>query len=221
MKLRLLSPILFLSALLSGRAEIILNPGDVWEYSITNLNPLGGLYAPGSPFGHLNLNFNSFPSGTLQWEAYDNVGILLDSGTVNGTGQTGQQMEEYFNTWSTSWHDTLSGKVRLTMLSGHCALGSVYIVSTVLDNPSTMRWQGFTATLTETSPPPRLVAQSLTNAVALSWWTNGTTGYVLETANTLTANQWNIVPTAPVISSNRYVVNVGTNASAAYFRLRK
>jgi hypothetical protein len=65
------------------------------------------------------------------------------------------------------------------------------------------------------------MVQSLPNAAALSWWTNGTTGYVLESANLLATNQWTNVLVVPVVVSNRYQVTVGTNANAAYFRLRK
>ena len=110
--------------------------------------------------------------------------------------------------------------MRLTMLTGACTVASV-VPNTTTFGSVPNRWSTYSATTTSNSPQPRLVAQRLTNAVALSWWTNGTTGYVLETENVLATNQWTVVPTAPVIVSNRYVVTVGTNDSAAYFRLRK
>ena len=141
----------------------------------------------------------------------------MGSGLVTGGGAGGGLL----GGWSWAWQDR-NGTLRLTMLTGSCSVASVYIEASrpAAVNPLN-RFEVYAASVSFTSPPPRLVAQRLPGAVEVSWWTNGTTGYVLESANALATNQWAVVPASPVVVSNRYVVNVGTNESAAYFRLRK
>jgi hypothetical protein len=216
MKLRLLSFFLLLHAALGTRAQIVLNERDVWDYHFTSMNLLSANGIFGSPSGQLTIGIDSFPSGTLKWEVWDGVaiGTPMGSGLITPTAGAG-----IVGAWSFAWQD-FEGSVRLTMLTGSCTVASVRANAT---RPASLpsRWDTFTSLATSNSPPPRLLAQRLTNAVAVSWWTNGTTGYVLESANAIPTNQWTVVPLAPVVVSNRYVVNVATNESAAYFRLRK
>ena len=216
MKTFFLSLLLVLSTGLPGRAQIILNEGDVWDYHFTSMKLVSANGIFGSPSGQLAIYFDSFPSGTLKWEVLEGAAdaSFIASGLLTPASGSG-----IVGAWSFRWQD-LEGSVRLTMLTGACTVASV-VPNTTTYGSVPNRWSTYSATTTSNSPQPRLVAQRLTNAVALSWWTNGTTGYVLETENVLATNQWTVVPTAPVIVSNRYVVTVGTNDSAAYFRLRK
>jgi hypothetical protein len=60
----------------------------------------------------------------------------------------------------------------------------------------------------------------LSNAVEVSWWTNGTAAYVLESTNVLKSGEWHATVTLPSVVSNRNVVTLGPTGQV-YFRLRK
>jgi hypothetical protein len=218
MILRHLAFLLLLVATPFCRAQVALNPGDVWIGAFSTVpffSASSGGFSHASS-GGLELSFSSFPSGTVKFELYEGspVGPPAASGLVNGGGPGGGFVGGAGNLWQ-----DLAGTVRLTMLTGQCV---VSVVSVVIKRPTGPNSSdNFRGNLGLTSAPPALAVQRLPSDQAVSWWTNGSTGYVLETANNLPTNQWSVVPAAPVIVSNRYMVNVGTNASAAYSRLRK
>ena len=219
MKSRLILFSLLLATVLVGHAQLVLNPGDVWTYSFSTMGfNSTTIRSGGQPnYGLLTMTFSSFPSGaTLQYEMFEGApaGSSFRSGliTSGGTFSTGPA-----NTWQ-----DLNGSVRLSMLTGACTVASVAF-GAGLSNPQNPqnRIDTYSAGASLTSPPPRLVVRRLTNAAEVSWWTNGTAGFVLERTNVLpmTVTTWPTAP-SPVTISNRYAVSVSATGQS-YFRLRK
>ncbi|HWD90880.1 MAG TPA: hypothetical protein VG938_00895 [Verrucomicrobiae bacterium] len=77
---------------------------------------------------------------------------------------------------------------------------------------------GWSLTIT-TAPVLLSIARQQTNAI-LSW-TNGATGYTLQTTPSLKPAAWANVPTAPVEVSGRFVVTNGMGSGRAFYRLIK
>jgi tartrate-resistant acid phosphatase type 5 len=65
---------------------------------------------------------------------------------------------------------------------------------------------------------PRLHVQFTNSSIRVSWPTNGTSAFALQSAMALPGT-WTNVAQAPVVSGTRYTVNVSTTGSRAFFRL--
>ena len=69
---------------------------------------------------------------------------------------------------------------------------------------------------------PGVSVSMLPDAVQIAWPTNGTDGYVLESATGFPAGSWTLVAQTPTISGNRKVVTLLHNGqSQRFFRLRR
>ena len=206
--------LLLTGSLAWGAQRLALNPGDVYSYSFTNMNFTGMGTSYGSFYGAISITFAGFSAGSqLKYEIFEDTNQinLLKNGVI-GSGA-------YFSTSiANAWQD-LNGSVRLTMQAGACTISDFSCIACLpSSDPNKMDSYGNGAPLT--SPSPRLVAARLTDTMQFSWWTNGATGFVLESTNVLTTGTWPAVVLAPAVISNRYVVTtnmIGQN----YFRLRK
>jgi tartrate-resistant acid phosphatase type 5 len=67
---------------------------------------------------------------------------------------------------------------------------------------------------------PCLVIDLTNNAVRLSWPTNTSSGFVLQSATAL-MNTWTNVAQTPAVSGNRYTVILARDAPRRFFRLRR
>jgi hypothetical protein len=66
----------------------------------------------------------------------------------------------------------------------------------------------------------RLTAQRVANQILLGWPVSAS-GYVLESALSLSLPQWQSVNGTPQVQSNSYVLNLPATNAASFFRLRR
>jgi hypothetical protein len=78
----------------------------------------------------------------------------------------------------------------------------------------------FTDVVTLTIPPPSLTATRLANSIQITWPTNSSAGYVLQTASVVNTTSWGAVGGVTTSGAN-YTVTVPFTSTPAYFRLKK
>jgi hypothetical protein len=205
---------------LSTSAQLILNPRDVWTHSFEDLPFIGeykifpgdlreGIFsftiAPGTFESGARLYFEMFEGGAS--------GTAIASGTI--TTQPGGPITVHS---PYTWQDQ-AGTVRFTMVTGACTVASVRFEARVPNGPT--YFNVYSTNFIPAPIPPRLAVVRLENAVEISWWTNGSFGYVLEATNVLRSGAWPALPQTPDVIGRRNVVTVGLAGQEEYFRLRK
>jgi hypothetical protein len=218
MNLRLISCALLFSFAFFCRAQLVLNPGEVWTHSFATLPYLStSPRPPGLPnYGSLELTFGSFTSGsTLQYEMFE--GAATGSPVRSGLITSGA----YFVTAPANIWGDLNGAVRLSMLTGGCTVASVALGAArpSAANPVN-QMDRYGEILTPTASAPELAIRSVASQIEISWQTNGASSYVLESTNVLNSGAWPAVPGTPTVVGDRYVVTVSPSQQG-YFRLRK
>jgi hypothetical protein len=204
---------------LSTSAQLALNPGDAWTNSFNQL-PFIGEYKifPGDlreGIFSFTIAPGTFESGSvLYFELFEGgpFGAPRESGTV--TTEPSQPVTIHS---SFTWQD-IAGSVRFTMVTGSCTVASVELGARVPNGPT--YFNVYSTNFTPAPLAPRLQVLRLSNAVQISWWTNGSSGYVLESTNLLRSGVWPAAPVIPTVVARRHVVTVGW-IGQQYFRLRK
>ncbi len=204
---------------LSASAQLFLNPHDVWTHSFDEI-PFADEYKifPGD----LREGVFSFAieSGTfevgakLYFEIFEGApgGIPRESGTI--TTEPSQPVTIHS---SFTWQD-LAGSVRFTMVTGSCTVASVELGARIPNGPS--YFNVYSTNFVPAPLAPRLQVIRSGNVVEISWWTNGSLGYTLESTNVLRSGVWPTTAQIPVVSGRRYVVTADLSEQE-YFRLRK
>ncbi len=204
---------------LSASAQLVLHQHDVWTNSFNELPFIGeykifpedlreGIFsftiAPGTFEGGSELHFELFEGGP--------VGAPRESGTVTTEPSQPVIIHSPF-----TWQD-VAGSVRFTMVTGSCTVASVEFRAKVPNGPT--YFNVYSTNFTPAPLAPRLQVLRYSNAVQISWWTNGSAGYVLESTNVLQSGAWPAVLQIPTVIARRHVVTVSL-AGQEYFRLRK
>jgi hypothetical protein len=209
----------FAASALSTSAQLVLNPHDVWTNSFNEL-PFIGEYKifPGDlreGIFSFTIAPGTFESGSeLYFEVFEGGpgGAPRESGTVTTEPSQPVTIHSPF-----TWQD-VAGSVRLTMLTGSCTVASVELGARVPNGPN--YFNVYSTNFTPAPIAPRLQVVRYSNAVQISWWTNGSSGYVLESTNVLRSGVWPAASLISTVVARRHVVTVGS-AGQQYFRLRK
>ena len=209
--------LLFIS-MLSARAQLVLNANESAWLSFSNL-PYCCL-SQGYVSAQGNLNFTgTFESNTLVRLELFNTDTPTGVPEVDTT-TTGPWVSPFYwlNGFHTLWPN-LRGSIRFTVLTGACTIASV--TPTVVKNYFPTGSQNvYRSALVPAPNAPRLYFLRPTNAVQVSWWTNGSSGYVLEATNNISPGSWPVVTNVPVLVGGRRVVTK-SGSGPLYFRLRK
>ena len=210
-------------------AQRTLNPGEDWScHFVLEDNWLRIGPSPTAPAGGANgqfaatLNANLTPGTVLRCEFYE--------GLYFGAPTDGLPLSTYFYTsappntitgWvANAWQD-FEGTVRFTALTGPT---TIQFVDLEMDSRSffPQMWEYYYLSVVPPAAPPRLSISPLTNSVRLSWWTNVSSGYVLQTANALTGASWATVNKSATLSNGQKFVTFSTTTNpGGVFRLRK
>lgn len=207
------------ASVLSASAQLVLNPHDVWTNSFEEL-PFVEEYKifPGDlREGTFSFTIapGTFESGSkLNFEMFEGApgGAPRESGTVTTEPSQPVTVHSPF-----TWQD-VAGSVRFTMVTGSCTVASVELGARVPNSPT--YFNVYSTNFAPVPQAPRLEVVRSGNAVQISWWTNGSSGYVLESTNVLRSGAWPAAPQIPTVAARRYVVTAGL-AGQQYFRLRK
>jgi len=209
----------FVASALSASAQLVLNPHDVWTNSFNEL-PFIGEYKifPGDlreGIFSFTIAPGTFESGSkLYFEMFEGApsGAPRESGTVTTEPSQPVTIHSPF-----TWQD-VAGSVRFTMVTGSCTVASVELGARVPNGPT--YFNVYSTNFTPAPLAPRLQVLRYSNAVQISWWTNGSSGYVLESTNVLQSGVWPAASQVSTVVARRHVVTVGL-AGQEYFRLRK
>jgi hypothetical protein len=204
---------------LSTSAQLALNPRDVWTNSFSEL-PFVGEYKifPGDlreGIFSFTIAPGTFQSGSeLYFELFEGepAGAPRESGTVTTEPSQPVTIHSPF-----TWQD-VAGSVRFTMVTGSCTVASVELGARVPNGPT--YFNVYSTNFTPAPLAPRLQVVRYSNSVQISWWTNGSSGYVLESTNVLRSGVWPPASQTSTVIARRHVVTVGL-AGQEYFRLRK
>lgn len=211
-------------------AQLTLNPAEDWSWHFTaqaaqwTFTQASPTRPPGGANGHFTATLdNNMPPGTI-------LRCDLFEGLYFGTPTAGQPISTFLYTsappntitsWvAGAWQDR-EGTIRFTALSGPAKINRVNLE---VDNPSSIfgRWDYWYLLVVPPQTPPQLSVSRLSNSVQLKWWTNVSTGYVLETTNAVGGTSWLAVSTSPTISNGQNIVTLGATGTArGFFRLRK
>jgi hypothetical protein len=208
--------ICFLLLGLSARAQLVLNPGE--SYSLRFETLWFEVYFPGLPQqGGYVVHFQPLePQGVVRCEVWE--GEM--TGSPVHTGQIGGDSWDFF-TITNLWND-LEGTVRLTALNGPVSVSYLYIgvYADRFGGPECDMTCGDEFYLEPR--PPALEISTITNAVSLSWWTNTSVGYVLESSTDLSGTVWSLVTNASCVVEKKHFLTLSSTANTArFFRLRR
>ena len=203
----------------SASAQLALNRNDVWAYSFDELPFVeeqkifaGDLREAVFAF---TISPGSFEGGSLlDYEIFEGAPV----GAPRESGSVAVEPAQPITVHSTfTWQD-VAGSVKFTMVTGSCVVANVELGARVPNSPT--YFNVYSTNFTPVPLAPRLEVVRTSNAVEISWWTNGAAGYVLESTNVLQSGEWPMAPHTPMILDRRFVVKVGLEAEE-YFRLRK
>ena len=208
-----------MASVASSSAQLALNRSDVWVYSFDEL-PFAGEYKifPGDlreAVFSFTIAPGSFESGSvLNYEVFEGA----PAGTPRTSGSVAVEPAQPVTVRSSfTWQD-VAGSVKFTMVTGSCVVASMELGARVPNSPT--YFNVYSTNFTPAPLAPRLGVARHSNAVQLSWWTNGASGYVLEATNVLRSGLWPTALPAPTILDRRYIVTVSLEVEG-YFRLRK
>jgi hypothetical protein len=208
-------------------AQRTLNPAEDWSCHFVLENdwlPVGP--SPDVPAGGANgqftatLNANLPPGTVLRCELYEGLffGAPTDGQPLSTFCYTSAPPNTITGWVAGAWQDW-EGTIRFTALNGPATIQQVDVE---VDCPYLNYWFYYYLSVVPPVLPPRLSISDSPGSVRLSWWTNVSAGYVLETANAVAGTSWSAVNTAPTISNAQKFVTLNTTGTARrFFRLRK
>ena len=211
------------------QAQQTLNPGEDWScHFVSENNWLQIGPSPTVPAGGANgqfaatLNANLTPGTVLRCDFYE--------GLYFGAATDGQPLLTFYYTsappntvtgWvAGAWPDH-EGTVRFTAINRPATIQQVDL-EVDMRSFFFQEWDYFYLSVVPPAAPPRLSLSYAAGSVQLSWWTNGSAGYVLEATNVVTRTSWSTVNSSPTISNAQKFVTLSTTGTAGrFFRLRK
>ena len=203
----------------SASAQLALNRSDVWAYSFDELPFVGEYKIFPEDLREAVFSFTiapgSFEAGSLlNFEVFEGAPV----GAPRASGSVAVEPAQPITVHSSfTWQD-VAGSVKFTMVTGSCVVANVELGARVPNSPT--YFNVYSTNFTPVPLAPRLAVLRQSNAVQVSWWTNGASGFVLEATNVLQAGEWPTALHAPIIIDRRFVVTVDLEAEG-YFRLRK
>ncbi len=209
---------LLLAWAIGVHAQLILNQGESHVLYFNHLGNRVNLF--GLPReAHYAVRFSSFELGSaVRCDIWENekIGEPIYSGWItNGN----YEITPVPNIW-----DDLEGTFCLTVLTGAVTISMLSIdVYAERDANSTGAEAIYSSEFYLEARPPRLEVLSSSSAIHLTWWTNGSSGFVLESSDQVDSSPWNTITNTSTFFAKRKVVTLSnsTPASVRFFRLRK
>lgn len=159
---------------------------------------------------------NGSGSASAEAVAVDASGRVFVAGATSA-GWLVRVSSDGGSTWANSEQFTYpSGRGQYIRSLATDSSGNVFALGTATDAVGAGHW-----VIRKMAGPPRFAAGREGEMLRLSWPTN-TTGFVLQSATTLTnGGNWRNTSLTPTITNGQKVVTVNPTAPAAFFRLRK
>ncbi|HMJ90263.1 MAG TPA: hypothetical protein VK530_10625 [Candidatus Acidoferrum sp.] len=201
-------------------AQLILNPGDKWDYHFTTLHeritfsPMG---IPANSWASLEFDASTFGAGeALKLEMFANH---VNESPFHQVTFTPSSPSTITSALDSAWYPDMTGAIRLTMLTGSVTITSVELHGHPMALSGAHPY--YMTNFTPQPVPPKLTIVRGSGQVELDWWTNGSAGYMLESTNSVPGAIWTAIAESPTVITGRNHVSISTTGAMQFFRLRQ